>query len=335
MQYSAFVAAILLGRGTVELVENQEPETSIEDSVYFETSQSALEELRPSPEELDVGITEEDGVFVGHEEVWIPVRDPSPTFESIDAESVTVGATPGPSGEFGSRPLMSRGSRYIRVPDDYETIQQAVNQIPIINRHNQVIDIDSGTYSEDVVIPPVIAADVSGQPNGLNTNVQIGGSDGLARVNSVTVVNPSGVVAIGLHDIAPMQLNPYSDEYAVIAVYGGGGQVYMSNLVFDQFIDDLAQGIMAYGGAKVRADDCDFGNGNIRVAFKAKSQGELYVRRASGAVIDYPYSVAGGSINFSESSLSGGQGVAETIRGFIYGADDQILYGVSEIKPGD
>jgi len=304
--------------------------TSALGRVFLTESYDSLQHQKQRPDQYDIGITVRDGIFIGVDKSWVKIHDKNPQLESFVTRRATIGTRAGPTGEFGSRELVSQSDRTVRVPEDVDTIQAALDAVPLFNRHRYRVDIASGVYDEDIVVPAVVSVGMANTEDGRNAGVNLQGR-GTVTVNSITVLNPVGCTAVGIEDFNPTQLNPYSDEQASVAVYGGQGQTYLKNITFDTAVDDKAQGIMAYGGAMVRADDCAFGSDNMRVGFHAKSQGRILAFRATGTVTDYPYSVSGGWISYANSEMSGYLDETETIMGMIYDGENKILHGVSDI----
>jgi len=69
----------------------------------------------------------------------------------------------GYSGRLSDRPMVTESETILTVGTDTATIQEALNQIPLIIRHNFEIQVPDGDYSgEDLLVPPFMVADDAG-----------------------------------------------------------------------------------------------------------------------------------------------------------------------------
>ena len=132
-----------------------------------------------------------------------------------------------------NRPFTTNEERTITVGvgKDYETIQEAVCQTPFLLRHKFTINVDAGTYDEDIYIPAIIGS-------GLNT----GGSEGSVimftlngdtmantKIKSLQITSHIGAWVSYIRDFEVYGQEPTSDEGVSVSVYGSNS-VLLSHL---------------------------------------------------------------------------------------------------------
>ncbi|KKN69649.1 hypothetical protein LCGC14_0439520 [marine sediment metagenome] len=256
------------------------------------------------------------------------------------------------------RPLVSNADRDISVCSsgcDYITIQEAVCQIPLINRFKTKIDVGVGTYLEDVFIPPVITSGLH-PTEGAISRVQIIGSQVTplnVKVNSFTISSGSGTLEPTLAGFSMLSHSPQSDENASIYVYGTQ-QAGISDITFEEVSSTTLIGIEVYSSG-VSVHNIDLGVDKLKWFVETKHNGYLFVnsdstnRAPNGSVTDVLYQMSGGGlstiINNDENATGNGirlntdsikKGIVNSIvnplRGLIYFSDDKILYGVDKIN---
>jgi len=123
---------------------------------------------------------------------------PEGHYESLNTEQ-TITTLGGTDKEPANRPLVSNEPRTIAVGTDTDTIQEALDMVPRILRHEWVIDIPSGTYDEDLYIAGVQGLDLThtydGQPQGASRALKIKGDDTApsnVEVSSIFIASCSG-----------------------------------------------------------------------------------------------------------------------------------------------
>lgn len=240
--------------------------------------------------------------------------------ESISTDGAGIGGATGLNPSADNRPIISNEDRTISVGDDVETIQDAVNQVPIYLRHNWVIDIPDGTYEEDVFVPPILneRGDEGGNVGEVaRQNLQLVGNrsdPSSVKIDSLYISgvgNAAGVQAFGIEFQSD---NPYDDEDFVIAVYGGNGFASIA----DCAIAGGTHGIISYN-ATLSINDVDFGV-DVLPGFgvKIKYDGFAYVKEAHGNVGARAYETGGpGWIKFNgdNSTLTGDDGLVRESAG--------------------
>lgn len=165
------------------------------------------------------------------------------------SESLTAGSP--------RRRLVSATDRDITIPDDYGTIQEALDQIPLVMRHNWTIDVRAGSYDEDIVVPPFIGEWARpGHSEGVP--VQITGNrkqPSNVSVGSVFVTSVFGTIPIQFRGLEITRENPYDDESVGIGVYGSS-EVGLVDITFTGGFN----GVHAYN-SQVMLRNVDFGDG--------------------------------------------------------------------------
>lgn len=155
------------------------------------------------------------------------------------------------------RRLVSVTDREITIPEDYGTIQEAVDRIPLVMRHNWTIDINSGSYDEDIIVPPFIGEWARpGQSEGVP--VQITGDreqPSNVSVGSLFVTSVFGTIPIQFRGLEITRENPYDDESVGIGVYGSS-EVGLVDIAFAGGFN----GVHAYN-SQVMLRNVDFGDG--------------------------------------------------------------------------
>lgn len=201
----------------------------------------------------DIELRNENGKIVGYDSDGnkVPV-----SFEDAEADSFS---TDGASiGETDPYEYVSESHTLVSVPDDYNTIQAAIDDCPKNLRHRYVIEIANGTYDEDLVIRGV------GHQGTTNDSATLGGGvGGPGELGLLQIVgdrsNPSNVTvnsiaALGCTGVGSPIIwgvgfsgdeSPEVDESACV-VFSGCQQGAMG----DCLVQDGAatQGILSYGG---------------------------------------------------------------------------------------
>lgn len=193
------------------------------------------------------------------------------------------------------RPLISNGDRTIYVDpaggDDsaagtesspVQSIQEAVNRVPIYLRHQYIIDLATvpstpATYDEDVLVPTVIGTGMAGQEDGAEQkgpifNLQIRGGDSASdvEIGSMMFANPIGVSVCHLISVTFTGESPHDDENHAVSAYGTG-EVHLFDIAFT---DGPTNGILAYG-AKMKAAKIRLGRSNLEYGIHGKRHASI------------------------------------------------------------
>lgn len=167
------------------------------------------------------------------------------------------------------------------IPGDYETIQDAVNDIPQILRHRYILDVDIGydASTEDVYVPPTVSPRKTILESGETTALRIFGTD-KTDIGSIMV---DGVTGMGLRisDFNFTGSNPNTNEDSAVGIYGCGGRVQISNCTFDDAADAV-MGVTSYS-SNTTFTDCDLGTG-LTTGGQSKHGGKIMAQELTGSV---------------------------------------------------
>lgn len=241
-------------------------------------------------------------------------------------------------GNNPTRPLVSTSTRTITVGSgkNYATIQEAIDQIPHILLHQYRINVDPGTYAEDLLIGPITGIRVS---TGGNESIplQITGSStnpSAVKVNSAFFQGLNGDF-FGISGFELQGNNPYDNETSAISVYGSR-EVALSNIKFA----GGGRGLTCYNSACMIENTVDFGTGVLTTGMVAKRHGTIamdqgYSVNAIGTVNGYAYEAQGGWIAFNgdSSTLTGSTGLVADSNGQVYDAENRINYTTKSFLP--
>ncbi|UPV76640.1 hypothetical protein M0R89_19095 (plasmid) [Halorussus limi] len=299
----------------------------IDTDIEIRDAESNLDSYKPKQGAKFLA-TDTENEFIGDGTSWYQLGSSgqNPTFQSVSAANAEIGSAAGETG-WESRPFITNGPKSINVPDDYETIQGALNSVPLFLRHKYNININAnkGPYDENIQVPSVFSIDHVGD-RGLQAGLMINGINGKPEVNSIFVTNIVGS-AVALSNLRPTSTTGVVDptNTAAVQVHSTSGVVYMSEIDFTAF-SDLYQAILLYKSAQMELVDCDFGSGNVANGVRLK-QGHtsLYVRGGNtGDLRGHKYKVNGGRVfenKAQTSSWSASEGVADIESGLVI--DDQ------------
>lgn len=149
----------------------------------------------------------------------------------------TVAERPLTSNTDSSKTVCSSGC-------DYTTIQEAINNVPLVLRHKYEINISAGTYNEDIYIPPIMNSR-SSNSEGSVVPLSIRGVQGNQNAVLVKSIQVSGVVGTWGTEFSYLNVygqEPTSDENVSIAIYGSNS-VLFRNITIN---GTVSYGIMAY-----------------------------------------------------------------------------------------
>lgn len=185
------------------------------------------------------------------------------------------GTLSGPSAKTGipNRKLVSEQDRTITVGEDVETVQEAMNEIPVLLQHQYDIDIPAGDYSnEDVTVPSYITQEhhadadagggvwVTGDAT-TPTNVTIG---------SLYIVHASGKRPFILEGVEITSGHPEADRSASFQ-YAGPSAMIIRDCTFSDA--DGTRAIMCYGGKVTTKGTVDLGVDNYSFGIMVKNYG--------------------------------------------------------------
>lgn len=245
---------------------------------------------------------------VDREDEWS--RDANGHLVPTDDEPVSVGqAEIGPDGK--AYPYISDSAKTISVPGDYPTIQEAIDSLPRRLHHQHVIDIDAGTYDEDLLVERIqnlayIDGTMGTGSAGENTSLQIIGdraNPSNVKVNSATV---NGCVGKAIPQFWGIEWqganNPYSDDPYCVGFHGPSSEGFIGDCAFTANADTVAEwAVIAYGG-HLHIRDTDFGTDQFHNGVVAKRQGSVHSRNLSGSMQNAAYR----NVEFSDQYIQDG-----------------------------
>lgn len=246
-----------------------------------------------------------------------PGKLPDEAGDRLRASQMVVGTEP------AGRPLISNESRTIYVDPDagdddddgtenapLQTIQAAVQRVPIYLRHQYTIDLATVpdtpvSYDEDVLVPAVIgtgqAAQEEGAPSpGPVQNLVIKGKDGApeaVEIGSIMFGNVIGTSASHLLFVTVTRDSPYDNEDYGLSAYGTG-EVQLFGI---GFTDGPTNGILAYG-SKMKASVVNLGQDSLQVGLRAKRHASIMTRDIEGQTSGPAFS----SVSNSRLTIKGG-----------------------------
>lgn len=239
------------------------------------------------------------------------------------------------SGRLSDRPLVSQSETSLTVGTDTASIQEAINQIPLILRHNFEIQVPDGTYDENLLVPPLLVADSAGMNRDGTTNE---GASHIPRitgdidtptnvqVNSFTVAGAQGAIAPLIEGFNIIGTAPYADEGAGVEIYGS------QNVSFRwmSFAGGTARvGFLPYGSGVTIRQECDLGNDVLKFGVETKHNANVNIDHFSsatysltGSCTDYAiYNNDGGVVTFRDMQATGGIRDVYNREGVMYNAN--------------
>jgi hypothetical protein len=266
---------------------------------------------------------------------------------SIEQLQYALGNT-GFSGRLSDRPMVSEQARTLTVGTDTSTIQEALNEIPLILRHRFEVKVPDGTYDEDLLIPPCLVADAAGlnkdgsTPEGASHFPRITGnmtSPKNVQVNSILATGVQGTIAPLIEGINVTGTVPNGDESVGVAIYGCQN-VSLRRLSFEGTTANW--GILAYSSQVTVREDTHFGNDDLAIGVVTKHQAQVLMDYLPGT--DYPYSCIGSVTDHVIRAEDGSTATLHKVNttagisrvewtspemreAFIYSSDDGGLFG--------
>jgi hypothetical protein len=197
-----------------------------------------------------------------------------------DSEHESVNTDNGRIGTGASRQLTNNDWVTVNVPNDYATITDAANDVgPLLTRHPVRVEVEPGTYDEDVVIRPGIRQQVNEDLSGETHPFVIAGQGADHTdtvVNSVWAEGVGAAPTVRCYRIGANAANPYDNEDAAFAAYGCNELELMECGLVDagNFID---KAMHAYGSG-LSVSGFDLGADIARRAIWTKHNGSAYVQ---------------------------------------------------------
>lgn len=200
---------------------------------------------------------------------------------STTSNQITFGNTSGLSGQVPNRDLVSTlpsgSTKNITVCSsgcDYTTIQEAINEVPYMLRQKYFINVSSGTYNEDIWVPPILVADILSPTEGSVGGLQIKGNCAdlsAVKVKSIHITGANGANSLTINCFQVTGQEPTSDENASVIAYGS------DDLQFSQLniTGTVNNAITLYSS---------YANMN-RIYVNSNQQYGLFVKRSAKAVV--------------------------------------------------
>lgn len=231
----------------------------------------------------------------------VPVEFDDLQSRSVSAESATIGAN-------DPYEYISENHMTVTVPGDYSTIQAAIDDCPKNLRHEYIIDVDPGTYQENLVIRGVGNQATTG-PKGSTDGYGTSGEPGIIQIigdtSSPSDISITSAFATGCTGTQSPTFwgiefsgdpNPHTDEDACVE-FLGCRQGFLGDVNFASGAASTA--VEAYGSG-LHARRIDIGTDNF-------TSGVLAKRGANVDLFDVSGSATGSGIVASESSFIGVQ----------------------------
>ncbi len=268
--------------------------------------------------------------------------------DHVDANSVSteqlVTELGGTDKEPANRPLVSNESKTITVGTDTETIQEALDSVPRILRHEWVIEIPDGTYDEDLYLAGVQGIDLThtydGEPQGASRALKISGDDTApsnVQVSSIFIASCTGNANPAVSGIEFTGETPYNNDGGAVHF-----QAVQSGSVRDcTFSSSVDIGVYCYNGTlKVSGIEAgmDFGDGDLQTAMMSKRGGNIIIRSdVTGTTTGAAHDARSGAIWTNPQSgknVTGSPDFQTIYQGIIYDAVEREVIGWSSAKTG-
>ena len=182
----------------------------------------------------------------------------------------------------------------VNVPNDYGTVQDAVDSLGLIGRQRWDLNINNGTYSEDVLLSQFLGGQHNGSlPTGFpRGRVRIYGDDATPSNVELSSLTMGGFVGprSEIHGIEFTGTSPYDDEGASMVLYPAG-EYAIYNCAFDANIPADTDGMLVYSA---KADIRDTDISNTRHGVIAKGQATVVCHGLSGSSDEEHYRAING-----------------------------------------
>jgi len=235
------------------------------------------------------------------------------TPDLLTTGDLSVGKSANVTGN--SRPFITDSNVSVMVDagggQDYTTIQDAVNDIPLVVRHKYVINVANGTYNEDVVIPQIITGNVVPNASSLGPGDEFGlvslngdpTTPSNVVVDSITATGGAGENSPLIIGFEVADVNPYDNEETGIACYGC--QPDIRDINFQDSGSSTDRGITLHGcyGGKVE-NTIDFGASNRDQGIVVKEASNMKIPATiTGSVGSVIIEVFSGYASYNSSNL--------------------------------
>lgn len=225
--------------------------------------------------------------------------------DSVATDQATVGATAGGTTTISwDRPEINKSATTVQVPQDEDTVQDALRKAPRRLAANYVIEVDEGgDYSaEDWVVPPVQSEDLFDAAEGGNSRLTVKrqGTTATLNPNSVFIIGGRGQGNVVFIHTYPVGINPWDDEDAVWATYGGGEPKLSQCGIGGAARTTGAVGVLSYQSTMKIEGAFDWGTDLVSIGGKTKQGGMIFMPTGvtvSGSVTDHAWEAPTGIIH--------------------------------------
>ena len=270
--------------------------------------------------------------YVGDGSAWrpFPTISTTPEFETVTTDQVSIKNSGGQT-----RPLISEEEQTITVgpneDDDTNSLQAALEEVPIFLRHNYSIEVDpAGGPYPNIVVPTVFPLRMANREKGDTAFLRIAGNDGLdagegekSKIGGVYIGN--GENAVYLRDIELIGENPHDNLSTCVTVFGGTGHLITHVHVGET---PATYAFHVQNGAYLDVRHCNLGEGNVVSGCLARGAATtIQARDFSGVAEDHVYVGFSGYIYVRSNSASGSDSTFVADRGLVYDTDEGTLYG--------
>lgn len=254
-----------------------------------------------------------------------------------EEESWVVDSFSTERAEIDDRQYTSQQDRTINVPDDYDTIQEAVNQLPYLIRHEWTINVSDGTYDEDVYIPPThgVHGDEAGE---FFTPITIIGDRDAPENVEVDSIFVDGFVGgfLRVAGISFGESHPWEPDNDEAFAAHNSREVVLSDV---KISDGSARSAIQSFSSFIWIEGVDLGDGHVDRGLYTKHGGEIWEEAnvetpTTGTANKFVYVPNDGQIHFqsAESDATGGDALVQEsfTRGFAFDGSEKTLYNVRQ-----
>jgi len=211
---------------------------------------------------------------------------------------------------------------------DYTTIQEAIDNAPILNKNMYNILVSNGYYNEDVSIPLQLIADITSETEGSIGGITlIGNQTNPAEVviNSLHISAGVGAISPNVRGFSVNGTDPHSDEGSAISVYGTT-HAQLTNIDCSDNTEATICFMLYSGGADI--NNVNLGIGSLRYGFLTKAGGILEVDNITGSTYDRVFYSDSGFIQVqNDNSVSTLRGKYKNNQGYSLDSDNDEFYG--------
>ncbi|SFS78663.1 hypothetical protein [Halostagnicola kamekurae] len=245
----------------------------------------------PRTDGLELALLSEAENAEDYRDLWGTILDDE-VFKKIDDKltdgeaDLDVNSLSSAEARIGESPAyryVSNGGVEVTVPDDYDTIQEAIDAAPKRLRHLYRINVEDGDYDDEDLLLRGFSSE-GYQDNGEHGQIQIwGDSDDPSnvKVRSAAVVGCSGVETPQLVGLSfSGQETPYVDESTCVSI-SGCREGWMKDCEFRE--GDASDAITAYRSG-FRVISTNFGEDYYDKAVRGKRASLITAERLEGSV---------------------------------------------------